>query len=62
MRCETLSREYDLHRDVHKDLESETLNFAEVDRMSSFKLKSIKINKSLQTKGKVADLRGKGKK
>lgn len=51
-----------IFRDVHKDPESETLNFAEVDRMSGFKLNSIKINRRLPTKGKEAELRGEGKK
>lgn len=51
-----------LFREVHKDLESETFNFAEVDRMSGFKLKSLKINRSLPTKGEEAGLRREGKK
>lgn len=47
---------------MREDLESETYNFAEVDRMSGFKLKSIKINRSLRTKGKEAGHVGEGKK
>lgn len=51
-----------IFRDEHKDPESETLNFAEVDRMLGFKSKSIKINRSLPTKGKEVELSLEGKK
>lgn len=60
--CEAFSRGRGFSETRAKDLESETFNFAEVDRMSGFTLKSIKINRGLPTKGKEAGLGGEGKK